>query len=401
MSKPLAGIKVLDFAHLLPGELCSTILSDLGCEVTRVESLKPGLAHRLPPLVKGESLYYWSLHRNKRRIALDLKNEKGVQVVRRLAEKTDVIVQNFRPGVMDRLGIGYNDIKAVNQRLVYCSISGYGQKSAWSQRPGHDLNYVAETGILSLNRLPGGPPVLPSVLVSDYTSAIYAALAIAAALYEREHTGKGKSIDISMFECALSTLNILATMLLYTGQQPESPGFTNRAELPNYTVYETSDGRHLAVASLEPKFWEEFCSRIGRADLIGRYPSGPDAALREEIAAVVATRTLGQWSETFDGASCCVSPVHTLEEALSYLPARERGVITHIVHPILGAVPQMATPVLNREGAQAGKSMPDAAVETVRLLKQLGFSEAELDDLRAENVIATGPGPGGEGGKSA
>ncbi|MBI4533527.1 MAG: CoA transferase, partial [Candidatus Melainabacteria bacterium] len=191
MPLPFNKLQVLDFAHLLPGELCSTILTDLGFKIIRIESLEPGLGQRLPPLIKGESLYYWSLHRNKRRIALNLKSKAGIEVVRKLARESDVILENFRPGVMNRLGIGYSQMQRINSKLIFCSISGYGQNSAWSQRPGHDLNYVAEAGILSFNQTPNGQPVMPGVLVSDYMAGIYAALAIVSALYERQCTGQG------------------------------------------------------------------------------------------------------------------------------------------------------------------------------------------------------------------
>jgi len=384
---PLGDVKVLDFAHLLPGELCSVILTDLGCRVTRIESLQPGLAHRLPPIVKGESLYYWSLHRNKRRIGLDLKNPDGVRVVHKLCESADVVIENFRPGVMDRLGIGYDDLAKVNPRLVYCSISGYGQTSAWSQRPGHDLNYVAESGILSLNRPPDGSPVVPGVLISDYMAGLYAALQVVTALHERQRTGLGKRLDVSMFESALSTLNVLATMLLYTGQQPAQSGFSYKAELPNYNIYECADGRHLAVASLEPKFWETFCERIGRPELGGHSPTGPDKALRDELAAIIASRPLAEWVEVFEGSDCCVSPVHTLEEAIAYLPSRERGVITHIVHPVLGKVPQMATPVFAKAAAADAPSL-DSAEETRRVLRELGYSGEAIEELALAGAIA-------------
>jgi crotonobetainyl-CoA:carnitine CoA-transferase CaiB-like acyl-CoA transferase len=386
MPSPLDKVRVLDFSHLLPGELCSTILSDLGCQVIRIESLKPGLGKLLPPLIKGESLYYWSLHRNKRRICLDLKSEKGVEVVKRLVKESDVVLENFRPGVMNRLGIGYRPLRRVNKSLIFCSISGYGQNSAWSHRPGHDLNYVAEAGILSLNRRPDGPPVLPGVLVSDYMAAIYGALAVAAALFEREHTGKGKHLDISMFECALSSLNILATMLLYTGQ-PES-GFTYRADLPNYNIYECRDGKFLAVASLEPQFWATFCERIGRPDLKTARPTGPDTSLQAEIANILKARTQAEWLQVFEQGDCCVSPVHTLEEALSHLPARERGVITHIIHPILGKVPQMASPVAMKSADHKVEGLAgDPARETARLLKKLGYTRNEIAELSSERVI--------------
>lgn len=189
MSSPLKGVKVLDFSHLLPGEICSTILADLGCEVLRVEGLKPGLGQKLPPVIKGESLYYWSLHRNKRRIALDLKQAEAIEVVRELVKKHDVVLENFRPGVMKRLGLDHPALKKINKKIVYCSISGYGQESSWCDRPGHDLNFVAEAGILSLTRDENGRPVLPGILISDYMSGLYAALSVVSALFNKQRNG--------------------------------------------------------------------------------------------------------------------------------------------------------------------------------------------------------------------
>jgi crotonobetainyl-CoA:carnitine CoA-transferase CaiB-like acyl-CoA transferase len=191
-----------------------------------------------------------------------------------------------------------------------------------------------------------------------------------------------------MFECALSTLNILATMHLYTGL-PES-GFTYKADLPNYNIYECQDGRFLAVASLEPQFWETFCQIIGRPEWKRTHPDGSDPAIRNEIAEIIGKKTLAQWLEIFDGTHCCVSPVHSLEEALAYLPAKERGVITHIVHPLLGKVPQMATPVSAKSTtADAEGLTADPAQETARALRKLGYSRAEIRELSVQQVIPT------------
>jgi len=388
MPLPLKKVRVLDFTHLLPGELCSTILSDLGCDVVRVESLVPGLGKRLPPVVQGESLYYWSIHRNKKRVGLDLKNAHGAEIARELASQADVVLENFRPGVMTRLGIGYRRLSRLNKRLIFCSISGYGQNSAWSQRPGHDLNYIAEAGILSLNRGNNTPPVIPGVLISDYMAAIYAALSVVSALYERQRTGKGKHLDISMFECALSTLNILATALLYTGRLPEEGGFTYQTELPNYSIYECRDGRYLAVASLEAPFWERFCQRLDRPQWIKLHPPGTSPDLKAEIAKIIKSKALKEWLTIFQESDCCVSPVHTLSEALAHLPARERGVVTHLVHPVLGNVPQLASPMPMKDQAGAKHQAGLDWIETTeRVLKGLGYSQSEIKKLKEAAVI--------------
>ncbi len=386
MASPLKKIRILDFTHLLPGELCSTILADLGCEIVRIEPIKPGLGQSLPPIVKGESLYYWSVHRNKKRLKLDLKCPDGLAVAQQLAERSDIVLENFRPGVMTRLGLGYRQLKKVNKQLIYCSISGYGQNTSWSQRPGHDLNFVAESGILHYNRQQDGTPVLPGVLISDYMSAVYAALAITSALHERDASSKGKHIDISMFECALSTMSVLSTAMLYTGLPPESGNHTYQTELPNYNIYECADRRFIAVASLEPQFWQTFCRTIGRPELVQSYQGGPDAGLRKELSAIFAQKSLSEWQELFARTDCCVSPVQTLDEALHCSPAFERSVLTGFTHPTLGKVPQLATPVKARNG-NTDDTDHQPQYQPIEILKSAGYSRRKIDRLIANGVL--------------
>lgn len=386
MTTKLSKIRVLDFAHLLPGELCSTILSDMGMQVTRIEPLEPGLGKRLPPVVDGESLYYWSLHRNKKRLAIDLKKPEGVKLIHKLVEQTDVVVENFRPEVMDRLGIGYEQLSKINPRLIFLSISGYGQSSNWSQRPGHDLNFVAESGVLNQHKNPDGSPTLPGILISDYMSALYGALAVSTHLMERETSGKGKHIDISMFECSLSTLNILATGTLYTGMDPIAAGFNYPAEMPNYNVYRCKDDRYLAVASLERPFWERFCSLIGREDLQAKTAKPSDVGLKETIAREIEKKTLAEWTAIFDGSDCCVSPVNTLQEALSHQLTREKKLLVNASHPVLGNIPQMTTPVFNRHENEV-VARDNTSHDARAVLAELGISRDEIEHLEKLHVL--------------
>lgn len=388
MFASLSEIRVLDFAHLLPGELCTTILSDMGMDVTKVEPLAPGLGKRLPPVVDGESLYYWSLHRNKKRLAIDLKKPEGIALIHKLIKDFDVVVENFRPGVMDRLGIGYEQLSAINPKLVFLSVSGYGQNSEWSQRPGHDLNFVAETGVLNQHRNPDGSPSLPGILVSDYMSALYGALSVTGQLYARESTGKGKHIDVSMFECSLSTLGILATGMLYTGVDPVVGGFNYPNESPNYAVYKCKDERYLAVASLEKPFWQKFCQLIEREDLISKVVKADDEELRDDLAAEIAKKTLAEWTIIFDGSDCCVSPVSTIQEALMHLPTRERKLLVNASHPTLGMVPQMTTPVFMRSKNDDKNIARDETTHDAKtILSNLGISEEEIGLLMKSQTV--------------
>jgi crotonobetainyl-CoA:carnitine CoA-transferase CaiB-like acyl-CoA transferase len=386
MSLPLQNIKVLDFSHLLPGELCSTILADLGCEVTRIESLQPGLAQKLPPIVKGESLYYWAVHRNKKRIGLDLKKDEAKEIVYKLVEQADIVVENFRPGVMSRLGVGYGKLHSINKGLIYCSISGYGHNSEFSQRPGHDLNLVAESGVLAHMAQEDDRPIVSSILVSDHTSALYGALSIVAALNERNRTGKGRHIDIGMFHSALSTLSILTTGLLYTGQEASEGTSVYRAQLANYNVYKCKDDRYLVVASLEPQFWQTFCERVERPDLIPKLPIGPSPEMKKVIADIIDKKTLAEWKVIFADSNCCVSPVNTLEEALEFVPTKEREMVIGVQHPTLGRIPQLRSPV-DFPVPKTFDAPPNPPEGTPLVLKELGYSAADIQRLADANVI--------------
>ncbi|CAN5656072.1 CoA transferase [soil metagenome] len=382
---PLNGLKVIDFTHLLPGELCSTALSDLGCSVIRIEPMTKTLGQLLPPLVDGHSLYFWSLHRNKQRISIDLKNQDGIKIAKRLIEEADVLIENFRPGVMDRLGLGYAAMSELNPRLIFCSISGYGQSGSWSGKPGHDLNLIAESGVLGMNAREGEKPILPSVLVSDYTAAMYAAISISSQLYERERTNQGKHIDISMFESALSTMGIMGTALLYEELHPNVTHYTYPRELPNYSVYECSDKRYLAVAALEPPFWKTFCEKAGIPELAKKLVTSHDEEAYQTIAAAIKSKTLAQWTAIFDDTNCCVSPVSTIAEALQHPPVKERAVVHHMAHPLLGDVPQVTTPL--SESIDASTAYDDRAEQSSVVLKQLNFSDEQIEGLKRDRVI--------------
>jgi alpha-methylacyl-CoA racemase len=382
---PLNGLKVIDFTHLLPGELCSTALSDLGCNVLRIESMTKTLGQMLPPIIDGHSLYFWSLHRNKQRISIDLKKPEGCKLAKRLIEEADVLIENFRPGVMDRLGLGYAEMSALNPKLIFCSISGYGQNGSWSGKPGHDLNLIAESGVLGMNAKEGEKPILPSVLVSDYTSAMYAAISITSHLYERQTSGKGKHIDISMFESALSTMGIMGTALLYEQEHTGVEHYTYPRELPNYSVYECSDKRYLAVASLEPPFWKTFCEKAGIPQLAKKLVTSHDEAAYQTIAAVIKGKTLAEWIDIFDDTNCCVSPVSTIAEALQHPPVKERAVIHHMAHPHLGDVPQVTTPL--SEDISESTAYDDRAEQSSVVLKEMNYSDSEIEQLKRDRVI--------------
>jgi crotonobetainyl-CoA:carnitine CoA-transferase CaiB-like acyl-CoA transferase len=388
VSLPLAGVKILDFTHLLPGELCSTMLSDLGCEIVRLESIGSRLASQLPPIVEGESLYYWSIHRNKKRIAVDLKNPQGLELARRLIQSSDALLENFRPGVMKRLGLSYTDAQRLNPRIIYCSISGYGQENSYSGRPGHDLNFLAESGILDAGTSNGDRPTIPGALVSDYTSALYAALAVVSHLLAVGKNGQGKHIDISMFESALSTQQIMATSLMYLGLTRDKIAFRYPAELPHYSVYQCKDGKYLAIAPLEGQFWKTFCHTTGNDELAEMQVQPQDPELVARLQLLFRGKTLDEWMKQFAGTNCCVSPVNSVSEALQSAPAKERNIVSYLEHPKLGAIPQIANPMLSLEERQvAHQSVATSDSQAVALLNQAGYDQTAIDQLCRDGVI--------------
>ncbi|MBX9571185.1 MAG: CoA transferase [Candidatus Obscuribacterales bacterium] len=388
MAPPLENVKVVDFTHLLPGELTSSVLTDLGAHVTRVEKLKPGLAQFLPPIVKGESLYFWSVHRDEKRIAVDLKSKRALEIVHRLIKDADVLVENFRPGVMGRLGLGYGNLHKLNPRLIYCSISSYGQNSSFSQRPGHDINLQAETGVMHVTRSPEGVPLMPGTLLSDFMSAMLGSISILAAMHERERTGKGRHLDISMFDSVLWTQCLTATSSLYTGTEPREADPVYRQELANYNVFKCKDGRYIAAAPLEPQFWEIFCKALGREDLLNVFAFGPNIKLRDTLAAEFSKKTMAEWIEQFKEAECCISPVNTIREALEFIPAKERALIQNLIHPVLGEVPQLRTPLpFDRKHGAEIDAQTDIVASTRGMLEELGYSDDEIESLIAEKII--------------
>lgn len=398
MTLPLKDIKVLDFSHLLPGELTSALLRDLGADVVRVERVQPGLVKFLPPVVKGESLYFWCVHRDEKRLAVNLKSPKGVEIVHKMAAESDVLVENFRPGVMSRLGLGYGKLHAVNPKLVYLSISSYGQESAWSQRPGHDLNLQAETGTLWLSRGVDGRPQIPGTLLTDFTTALFAALSVVSGILQRNQTGKGKHLDVSMFDSTIYMQSLASVAQAYFNKMPQEADPSHRLDVANYNVFKCADGRYIAAAPLEPQFWESFCAKLGRADWAKLLPFGACPDIREELDKIFATRTMAEWITAFEDAECCVSPVNTMEEAIKFLPVHERNLFHTLVHPVLGDVPQLRAPLpFEQRYGEKTAANADIARSSAEMLASMGYTKSDIDALAAEKVIpalpvSTGPG---------
>ena len=388
MHGPLQGVRILDFTHLLPGQICAGVLSDLGAEILHIESpVKSSLAHKLPPVINGESLYFWSLHKRKSSLKVDLKKEDGLLIVKNLLKDSDILLENFRPGVMKRLGLSYEDCRIVNPALVYCSISGYGQDSESRHKAAHDLNLISETGLLSLNRRGNEKPVLPSIPISDYMSGFLSVISVMGALLERDKNGVGTHLDINMFDSAMSSLNILSTMALYTSKKPEEGGFAYPKELPNYNIYECKDGRFLSVASLEPQFLKEFLGLIERMDLLDSNLGEEDLTL--EIEKTIRSRELSEWRSIFADSNCCVSPVNTIMEALSEFPLDKKGMLHNFIHPSLGSIPQVSFALdKNLKDRTRDNFSVDQSDNAESRLLNCGYTTQKIDQLGKEGIIS-------------
>ncbi|SMH31396.1 CaiB/BaiF CoA transferase family protein [Azospirillum agricola] len=324
--RPLDGIRVLDFSTLLPGPLATLMLVEAGAEVIKIE--RPGRGDEMrsyEPKFGADAVNFGLLNRGKRSIALDLKAPGAVDQLMPLIRSADVIVEQYRPGVMDRLGLGYAALSAVNPGLIYCSITGYGQSGPKAAEAGHDLNYVAETGMLSLAAGSDGAPVLPAALVADVGGGTYPAVVnILMALLERNRTGKGCHLDIAMADGMFTFLYWAMGNGLAAGQWPVPGGDLVTGGTPRYQMYRTADGRFLAAAPLEDKFWASFCGLIGLPDEFRDDAKDP-AATRQAVAGLIAGQDSGHWRAAFAGKDVCCVVMSRMEEALANPHFRERG----------------------------------------------------------------------------
>jgi alpha-methylacyl-CoA racemase len=388
-SLPLAGLRVLDLTRLLPGPVATLHLADLGADVVKIEDTGAGDYARTLGVgaAPGEDSYFFRIaNRNKRGLRLDLKRPQGVEAFLRLARAADVIVEGFRPGVVDRLGIGYDAVKAINARIVYCAITGYGQDGPWRERAGHDINYVATAGVLDQIGIAGGPPALPNFQIGDLLGGAMTAVAgILAAVLAARATGEGRYVDVSMTDAVFAhAYSALLATLVHGRPQPRGEDQLFGA-LPGYGVYRTRDGRHLAVGALEPKFWELFCAALGRPDLTPHgYVDGDKAGwVRGELEAIFAAQPLAHWERVFAGVDCGVTPVLAMDEALDHPQLRARAMVVED-----RGLKQFAPP-FKLSGFEFAVRRPAPAVgaDSDAVLREAGYADAEIARLRAEGVI--------------
>ena len=383
--QPLAQVRVLDLSQLLPGPYCSRILADFGAEVIKIERPSGGdWVRYAPPLVNGEGVLFQSLNQGKKSLTLNLKSDEGRSVLLRLAETADVLLESFRPGVMERLGVGYERLAEANPRLVYCSLSGYGQDGPYQQRAGHDLNYIGLAGLLDLTGARGGPPVIPGVPIADLNGALWAAFGILLALLGRERTGQGRRVDGSLLGGALACMPMAVAHFL-GGQPIERGKGMLTGGVVCYNVYETKDGRYVTLGALEPQFWAAFCQAVGRDDLIAQQfaPAVPGKPVYDELRALFRTRTCQEWTEAMVGVDTCFEPVYDVEEALASAPVQALGMLSGY-----GLLPPVRLSAQStRSAARTAAHAPALGEHTTALLAELGYDATAIGKLREQGVI--------------
>lgn len=326
---PLTGVRVVDLSRLLPGAFATLMLAELGAEVIKVEDPRGGDPMRvLPPFVRGRSVYDLLLGRGKKSVALNLKDDADRRRLQALVATADVVVESFRPATAARLGVTGADLRAAHPRLIHVSITGYGQTGPYAERPGHDLNYVAESGVLATER--PSPSALPKMFIADVGGgAMSAVAAVLASLYARERTGEGADLDISMHESALYWVMLPGARDLVDHGDEAVDDLPTYGDHACYNVYDTADGRQVALGALEFKFWQTFCARVGRPDLAARHRSSPvdQQALIAEIRAMMRTRTRDEWLANFEGHDVCLSSVNSPAEAFADSHVLARGAV--------------------------------------------------------------------------
>jgi alpha-methylacyl-CoA racemase len=386
MTRPLEGMKILDFTYLLPGPFCTMMLADLGADIIKVEnSESPDIVRLLPPHVDDVGAIYAHLNRGKRSLAVNLKNSEALEIVRRLVKEYDVIIEQFRPGAMDRLSLGYKELSKKNPSIIYCSLTGYGQTGSYANRAGHDINYMALSGVESISGRRETGPVLTGIQVADLASGSKnAAIGLMAAYINRMRTGRGEYIDVSITDGVFSMTVFATAGYLAGGTEPARGDFLSGGAL--YDFYGTSDGRYLSVGPIEQKFFTAFCDCVGCEDMTATGMMNWNN--KERLAKIIGEKPLSHWTELFGKCDACVEPVYSIGEAISNPPLSERDMVVPVKTVAGTEVRQTGNPIKFGSGpCRASFAGVVLGYHNKEILSGLGYSANEVRRLREVGVV--------------
>jgi alpha-methylacyl-CoA racemase len=393
----LDGIKILELARVPPAELPGMMFADMGADVLKIET--PSETQEDPDWQRRSAFAY--VNRNKRSLALNMKAPEGQALFKKLAARADVIIEGFRPGVMKRLGADYEAIRAINPRIVYCSLSGFGQNGPYRDYPAHDMNYLSLAGVLGLIGEPDRKPAIPLNLVADYAGAsMHGALGVMYALFARERTGKGQHVDVSYLDTSVALLAATPNMRFFfsDGMAPKrGEGFLG-GSYPYYAIYDTKDGKLLTIGCTEPWLWENFCKAIGRPDFARfartqdqfvRAANAEEVKARQEIEAIIRTKSRDEWYEILVKADVCVGKVYDPEEMVQDPQVQARDMVVEVKHPTLGAIKEFGIPIkLSGTPGSVRTAAPYAGEHTEAVLRELGLSASEMTALREKKIVS-------------
>ncbi|MFA6450575.1 MAG: CaiB/BaiF CoA-transferase family protein [bacterium] len=390
MPGPLEGIRVLDLSRLLPGPYCTMIMADLGAEVVKIEDPVQGDYIRwLPPYVDGLSAGFLALNRNKKSATLNLKADRGREIFLELIKTYDVVVEGFRPGVMDKLGVGYKAASAINPMIIYCSLTGYGQDGPYADRAGHDINYIGYAGALSMTGQRNGKPVLPGIQIGDMCGALSAMIGILAALHERDRSGCGQNVDVSLADAAFAMTPLLLAEI-EAGEKQNRGETTLTGGNPCYDTYITSDGEYICIGAIEPKFFKKFCKIVGREDLeVYHHGTGKDRDyLESELSTMFKTRTRDEWLKLLEPADVCIGPVNTFEQSLNDPQLTARRMFFEVPTGKGGTTRQTGLPFkLSGFQPSSPAAPPEYGEHTAMVFAEAGIDTKQIEELRAAGVI--------------
>ncbi len=395
MPGPLSGYRVLSFGRVLAGPYAAMILCDMGAEVIKVEEPAKGdPARNNGPFINGLGSYFLSVNRGKKSITLNLRQQEGKGIARRLIRLVDVLIENFRPGVMDRLGLGYEALREINPRLVYASISGFGQTGPYTHRPAYDMVAQGMGGTVSITGEPGRPPVRVGYSIGDMGAALFASNAILASLLERERSGQGQWIDVAMMDSQVALCENALARYFATGEIPLPIGSRHPLITP-FQIFPTQDGWIVLIASREDE-WERFCHLVGRPDLLEepRFKSRSErtrnhAVLEPIIEEIIRSRTTAQWLQDLEAAGIISSPVNNIQQVAEDPQVQSRDMIAEVQHPKLGRLKVAGTPIkLSRTSCNIKEAVPDLGQHTEEILMGLlGMTQEEIQSLREKHVV--------------